>query len=87
VFRVLIDRGVAGVEMRAADEHVGLVQALKRYFPHAAHQRCTVHYLRNVLAHVSSTAWKQDVRVPTVQHRTNSDSVMSANFRVNRQVS
>jgi hypothetical protein len=37
-------------------------QALKRYFPHAAHQRCTVHYLRNALAHVSSTTWKQEVR-------------------------
>jgi putative transposase len=62
VFRDLVDRGVAGVEMTVSDEHLGLVQALKRYFPHAAHQRCTVHYLRNALAHVSSTAWKQDVR-------------------------
>jgi putative transposase len=62
VFRDLVDRGVAGVEMTVSDEHLGLVQALKRYFPHAAHQRCTVHYLRNALAHVSSTAWKQEVR-------------------------
>jgi putative transposase len=62
VFRDLVDRGVAGVEMTVSDEHLGLVQALKRYFPHAAHQRCTVHYLRNALAHVSSTTWKQEVR-------------------------
>jgi putative transposase len=62
VFRDLVDRGVAGVEMTVSDEHLGLVQALKRYFPHAAHQRCTVHYLRNALAHVSSAAWKQEVR-------------------------
>jgi putative transposase len=62
VFRDLVDRGVAGVEMTVSDEHLGLVQALKRYFPHAAHQRCTVHYMRNALAHVSSTTWKQEVR-------------------------
>jgi transposase-like protein len=62
VFRDLVDRGVAGVEMTVSDEHLGLVQALKRYFPHAAHQRCTVHYLRNALAHVSSMTWKQEVR-------------------------
>lgn len=62
VFRDLVDRGVAGVEMIVSDEHLGLVQALKRYFPHAAHQRCTVHYLRNALAHVSSDAWKHQVR-------------------------
>ena len=62
VFRDLVDRGVAGVEMTVSDEHLGVVQALKRYFPHAAHQRCTVHYLRNALAHVSSDTWKQEVR-------------------------
>ena len=62
VFRDLVDRGVAGVEMTVSDEHLGLVQALKRYFPHAAHQRCTVHYLRNALAHVSSDTWKLEVR-------------------------
>lgn len=62
VFRDLVDRGVAGVEMIISDEHLGLVQALKRYFPHAVHQRCTVHYLRNALAHVSTPTWKQEVR-------------------------
>jgi putative transposase len=62
VFRDLVDRGVAGVEMTVSDEHLGLVQALKRYFPYAAHQRCTVHYLRNALTHVSSTRWKQELR-------------------------
>lgn len=62
VFRDLVDRGVAGVEMIVSDEHLGLVQALQRYFPHATHQRCTVHYLRNALAYVSSDVWKRDVR-------------------------
>lgn len=62
VFRDLVDRGVAGVEMIVSDEHAGLVQALRRYFPHAAHQRCSVHYMRNALAYVSSAEWKQVVR-------------------------
>lgn len=62
VFRDLVDRGVAGVEMIVSDEHLGLVQALKRYFPHAAHQRCTVHYLRNALAYVSTAERKQELR-------------------------
>lgn len=62
VFRDLVDRGVAGVEMIVSDEHAGLVQALRRYFPNAAHQRCTVHYMRNALAYVSSVEWKQVVR-------------------------
>jgi transposase-like protein len=28
-----------------SDEHHGIVEALKSYYPHAAHQRYTVHYL------------------------------------------
>lgn len=62
VFRDLLDRGVAGVEVLVSDEHLGLVEALQRYFPHAAHQRCTVHYLRNALSHVSTATWKREVR-------------------------
>ena len=62
VFRDLVDRGVAGVEMIVSDEHAGLVQALRRYFPNAVHQRCTVHYMRNAHAYVSSAEWKQVVR-------------------------
>lgn len=56
VFQDLTERGLSGVTYAVSDEHVGLVQSLRRYFPDAAHQRCQVHYLRNVLAHVSSDA-------------------------------
>ena len=62
VFRDLVDRGVQGVELAVSDEHLGLVQALKRYFPAAAHQRCTVHYLRNAMAHVSTSERKQELK-------------------------
>src|SRR5207253_6462237 len=54
VFRDLVERGLSGVRYVVSDEHLGLVQALQRYFPAAAHQRCTVHYQRNALAYVST---------------------------------
>lgn len=54
VFEDLIKRGLEGVEYVVSDEHLGLLHALRRYFPNAAHQRCTVHYLRNMRTLVSS---------------------------------
>lgn len=56
VFQDLTERGLSGVTYAVSDEHVGLVQSLRRYVPSAVHQRCQVHYLRNVVAHVSSDA-------------------------------
>lgn len=37
-----------------SDEHAGLLEALRRFFPEAVHQRCQVHYLRNALDRVTS---------------------------------
>lgn len=54
VFHDLVERGLHGVQYVVADEHAGLVSALRRYFPEAAHQRCQVHYQRNALAKVTS---------------------------------
>jgi len=62
VFRALVERGLTGVRYVVSDEHAGLVQALRRYFPEAVHQRCQVHYLRNALSHVSARARQQAVR-------------------------
>ena len=45
-------RGLAGVQLVISDQHAGLVAALTRVFQGAAHQRCRVHFIRNVLAHV-----------------------------------
>lgn len=50
VFQELNERGLRGVRLIVSDEHAGLRAALERYFPGAAHQRCQVHYLRNLLA-------------------------------------
>src|SRR5689334_11675846 len=48
-------RGLAGVRLAISDQHAGLVAALKRSFQGTAHQRCRVHFARNLLAHVPKT--------------------------------
>ena len=48
-------RGLAGVHVVVSDQHAGLVAALKRSFQGTAHQRCRVHFTRNLLAHVPKT--------------------------------
>src|SRR5205823_5539973 len=59
VLEDLVRRGLKGVRYAVSDEHQGLMSALRRFFPEAAHQRCQVHYLRNALSKLSS---------PTQQH-------------------
>jgi transposase-like protein len=59
VLEDLVRRGLTGVVYAVADEHQGLVAALRRFFPGAAHQRCHVHYLRNALSKVSSATHQQ----------------------------
>jgi putative transposase len=39
-----------GVQLVISDQHSGLVAALRRVFQGAAHQRCRVHFVRNLLA-------------------------------------
>jgi putative transposase len=48
----LKQRGLAGVKLVVSDQHAGLVKGLRRCFQGAAHQRCRVHFARNLLAHV-----------------------------------
>jgi putative transposase len=43
-------RGLTGVRLVISDQHSGLVAALKRAFQGSAHQRCRVHFARNLLA-------------------------------------
>ena len=45
-------RGLGGVQLVISDQHAGLVAALRRVFQGSSHQRCRVHFIRNVLAHV-----------------------------------
>ena len=48
----LKQRGLSGVALVISDQHSGLVKALTRSFQGCAHQRCRVHFARNLLAHV-----------------------------------
>ncbi len=48
----LKQRGLGGVQLVISDQHSGLVAALSRAFQGVAHQRCRVHFARNLLAHV-----------------------------------
>jgi putative transposase len=53
LFRSLKARGLQGVELVISDEHEGLKAAIARHFQGASHQRCQVHYTRNLLGMVS----------------------------------
>jgi transposase-like protein len=48
--RKLRARGLEGVQLVISDQHAGLVAAIKRCFQGASHQRCRVHFARNLLA-------------------------------------
>jgi transposase-like protein len=48
--KTLRQRGLGGVQLVISDQHAGLVAALKRSFQGSAHQRCRVHFARNLLA-------------------------------------
>jgi transposase-like protein len=46
----LRQRGLGGVRLVISDQHAGLVAALRRSFQGTSHQRCRVHFARNLLA-------------------------------------
>jgi putative transposase len=48
--RRLRARGLDGVLLVISDQHAGLVAAIRRCFQGASHQRCRVHFARNLLA-------------------------------------
>ena len=48
----LVERGLRGVKLVVSDDHESIKSAVKVELPGAAWQRCTVHFQRNVLAHV-----------------------------------
>ncbi len=59
MFRSLKERGLKGVELVVSDEHEGLKAAITRHFQGAAHQRCQVHYARNLLGMVGAAKRKE----------------------------
>ena len=65
VFRKLKERGLSGVKLVISDAHSGLVAAIRKEFVGCAWQRCKVHFMRNILAHVpqkSKDAFAADLK-------------------------
>ena len=56
LLRGLIDRGLHGVCLVVSDDHEGIKAAVAGELPGAEWQRCTVHFERNVLAHVPASS-------------------------------
>ncbi len=52
----LVARGVRGVKLVISAAHLGLQQAIKEVFLGAAYQRCRVHFMRNLLSRVPTSA-------------------------------
>lgn len=52
LFEKLKDRGLKNVWLIVSDAHKGLVKAIQRSFVGCSWQRCKVHFMRNILAHV-----------------------------------
>jgi transposase-like protein len=50
--REIVARGLQGVQLVISDAHEGLKEAIATVLTGAAWQRCRVHFMRNVLAHV-----------------------------------
>jgi putative transposase len=50
--RSLVQRGLSGVQLVISDAHEGLKTAIGLVLNGAAWQRCRVHFMRNLLAHV-----------------------------------
>src|SRR5215212_4577944 len=59
LFRSLKARGLKGVKLVISDEHEGLKAAIARHFQGASHQRCQVHYARNLLGMVGAAKRKE----------------------------
>ncbi len=59
LFRSLKGRGLKGVELVVSDDHEGLKAAIARHFQGASHQRCQVHYARNLLGMVGVSKRKE----------------------------
>jgi putative transposase len=59
MFRSLKRRGLKGVELVVSDDHEGMKAAIERHFQGAAHQRCQVHYMRNLLGMVGQVKRKE----------------------------
>ena len=52
LFKGLRERGLKSPSLVISDANKGLIAAIRESFPGASWQRCKVHFMRNILAHV-----------------------------------
>lgn len=52
LFRGLRERGLSTPKLVVSDAHAGLTAAIRKGFPGTSWQRCKVHFMRNILAHI-----------------------------------
>jgi putative transposase len=52
LFQNLKERGLVTPKLIVSDAHAGLIAAIREGFPGASWQRCKVHFMRNILAHI-----------------------------------
>jgi transposase-like protein len=55
-FQRLVGRGLHGVRLVVSDAHSGLRGAIRTVFVGATWQRCTIHFRKDILAHVPKSA-------------------------------
>lgn len=66
-FTTLKERGLTGVQLVISDAHTGLKKAIQAQFQGCSWQRCSVHFMRNVLAKIpkkkqdAASAWLKTI--------------------------
>jgi putative transposase len=85
--RSLRSRGLSGVKLVISDQHAGLVAALTKSFQRASHQRCRVHFARNLLGLVPRSHTDMVAAVfRTIFAQPNADAVSSTWDQVRQQL-
>jgi len=83
LLRGLIDRGLSGVRLVISDDHEGIKAAVSGELPSAEWQRCTVHFERNILAHVPTSSMAevaQDIKAIFKVRRAKTARALAVEF-------
>jgi putative transposase len=83
LLRGLIDRGLSGVRLVISDDHEGIKAAVCGELAGAEWQRCTVHFERNILAHVPASSMAEvaeDLKAMFKVRRTKTARALAEEF-------
>src|SRR3712207_3746114 len=83
LLRGLIDRGLSEVRLVISDDHEGIKAAVSGELPGAEWQRCTVHFERNILAHVPTSSMAevaQDIKATFKVRRAKTARALAEEF-------